>query len=110
MDIVYSLVVAAHLICWALVLGLSVAGMMKSQVFKGTMHSALGALVTGILIVGMREMMDMDVNHMKIGMKLLVAAVVTVLAVMAERKRGGEKMLGPIVAATVVNVLVAVIW
>lgn len=110
MDIVYSLVVVIHMLCWAMILGLAVAGMMKNQVFKGTMHSALGALVTGILIVGLREMMDLDVNHMKIGIKLGVAAVITVLAVMAERKRGGEKMLAPIAGLTVVNVMLAVIW
>nr|NLD41144.1 hypothetical protein [Actinomycetales bacterium] len=109
MDFLIPLLVFLHLLCWALLLGLSIGYIRKREVPKGVMHSAIGALVTGLLIVGAIEMgTDRDIDHLKIGLKLAVAAVVTVLAVLAERKRDGHKWLGPIAGLTVVNVALAV--
>lgn len=108
MDFLDSLLLLLHLLSWALVLGLSVGFLRRREVPKGLMYGAIGALVTGLLIVGVREMQDVDVNHLKVGIKLVIAAVVTVLAVRAERKPGGERLLAPVAGLTVLNMAIAV--
>ena len=108
MDLLDSFLVLLHLLSWALVLGLSVGFLRRREVPKGLMHGAIGALVTGLLIVGVREMGDMDVNHVKVGIKLVIAAVVAFLAVRAERRGGGEKLLAPVAGLTVLNMAIAV--
>lgn len=110
MDILRIILVIIHLLSWALVLGLAVAGLSRRDVPKGVLHGALGAFVTGLLLVGVREMADMDVNHIKIGVKLLVALGVTVLAYLAEKKEDGARWLGPIAGLTALNVALAVAW
>lgn len=111
MEILKSILLVVHLLSWAMVLGLSVGYLNKREVPKGVMHSAASALVTGLLIVVVMEMTpDVTVNHMKVGIKLLIAVAVTVLSVMAERKQDGHRWLGPIAGLTVVNVLLAVLW
>jgi len=50
----------------------------------------------------------MDVNHVKVGIKLVIAAVVAFLAVRAERRAGGEKLLAPVAGLTVLNMAIAV--
>jgi len=108
MDLLYSLVVLLHFLCWALVLGLSVGFLRKHGVPKGLMHAALGALLTGILLVGLRQMTGEEVNNVKVGIKLVIAAVIAFLAVRAEKKRGGAKLLGPIAGLTALNMAIAV--
>ncbi|MGM0385887.1 MAG: hypothetical protein ACQERF_07910 [Actinomycetota bacterium] len=108
MEFLSSVLVLLHFLSWALVLGLAVGFLRKGEVPKGLMHSAISALVTGLLIVGVYEMRDLDVNHVKVGIKLVLAAVIAVLAVRAERKAGGEKLLAPIAGLTVLNMVVAV--
>lgn len=111
MDILIPILVVLHLLSWALVLGYSVGYLRKREVPKGLMHAAGSALLTGILIVGALEMgTDRDLNHLKIGIKLAVAAVITVLAYLAEKKQDGHKWLAPIAGLTVLNVALAVIW
>ncbi|HZK04432.1 MAG TPA: hypothetical protein VFC82_01125 [Actinomycetaceae bacterium] len=111
MDLLFRALVFLHLLSWAVVLGLSLGYLRKREVPKGVMHGAISALVTGVLIVGVVEMGDLfALNHVKIGIKTVVAAVVTVLAVMAERKRNGHKWLGAIAGLVVLNVGIAVFW
>ena len=109
MDLLDSLLVLLHLASWAIVLGLSVGFLRKAEVPRGLMHAAISALVTGLLIVGVREMQDVDVNHLKVGVKLVIAAVIAVLAVRAERKAGGEKLLAPVAGLTALNMAIAVL-
>ncbi len=109
MDLLYGILVLLHFISWALVLGMAVAGIRRPEVPTGLMHSALGALVTGILIVGMREMTGEEVNYLKIGIKLVIAAVVAALAVLAEKRAGGSRWLMPIAGLTAANMAVAVL-
>ena len=56
-------------------------------------HGILTQLVTGVLLVGIAEADDADVDHAKIGVKLAVAVVVAVL-VFANRKRDGARHRG----------------
>jgi hypothetical protein len=108
MDFLYASLVLLHFLSWAIVLGFAVAFLRKGEVPRGLMHAALSALVTGILIVGAREMTGEEVDYIKIGIKLVIAAVVAGLAVVAERRAGGARLLGPIAGLTAVNMAVAV--
>ncbi|RAX51014.1 hypothetical protein DQ353_01080 [Arthrobacter sp. AQ5-05] len=49
-------------------------------------YGAIAQLVTGLLLVGMLEMRDLDVNNFKIGVKLLLAIGVFVAALLGRKK------------------------
>lgn len=112
MDLLYKILLVLHLLSWAVLLGTTVASMAKGALAKGSLHAALTALVTGILMVGLKEMADGDVNHMKIGLKLLVTLVVAALVVIGERKpeKVTKGYLGAIAGGVVLNVALAVLW
>jgi hypothetical protein len=85
----------------------SAARVVNNAVF----HGVLTQLVTGLLMVGLAEAGTDPVDHVKIGVKLVVALVVGGL-VLANRRRdvlaGG--VYGALLGLTVLNVAVAVFW
>ncbi|SIJ03819.1 Uncharacterised protein [Mycobacteroides abscessus subsp. abscessus] len=50
------------------------------------LHASYLQLVTGLLLVGLAEMGGGQVDHMKIGIKLVVAILVTVFAFLGNRQ------------------------
>ncbi|QVQ53293.1 hypothetical protein J4H86_05855 [Spiractinospora alimapuensis] len=76
---------------------------------KAILHSSILQLVSGLLLVGMLEMGDGDVNHIKITVKAAVAVAVLVVAILNVRnpKTALANTAG---ALAVVNVAVAVFW
>ncbi|PFG36265.1 hypothetical protein ATL41_0981 [Flavimobilis soli] len=112
MDIVYKVMLVLHLLSWAFILGSLVANLKDAKIAKGAFHAALTALVTGVVMVGLKEMGDGSVNHMKIGIKLLVTIVITVLTVLGEKKpeRVTKGYIGGILALVVLNVSLAIGW
>lgn len=101
-----------HLIGWAIVFGGALANMRTPQIPKGMLHGVLTALVTGILITGMYEMGDGSVNNIKIGVKLIVALVITAMVIMGGRDKDKVTTgyLGGIAGLTALNVAIAVLW
>lgn len=111
MEIVHGVLLVLHLIGWAMVLGGVLASMRRPQVPAGAWHGVLTALVTGILMVGVLEMGDGDVNHVKIVLKLLIAVAVTVLVWRGRKKEDVTTgYLGAIAGLVVLNVAIAVLW
>ena len=113
MEHVYHLVLVLHIIGWAIVLGGTLVNLRPPRIVKGVLHGALTALVTGLIMVGLAEaVLDGDVNHVKIGVKLVVALVVTALVVVASRRKEDATtgMVGGIAALTALNIAVAVLW
>ncbi len=111
MDIVIGILVVLHLVGWAMTLGGALATMKAPKVTPGMLHGVLTALVTGLLLVGLREMGDGDVNHVKIAVKLVIALVVTALVIVGKRRESvSTGYLGGIAGLVVVNVAVAVLW
>lgn len=114
MNTLYDVLLVLHLVSWAIVLGGWIATLRQPGVYRGTLHAALGALVTGIAMVGIAsssEAVD-DPDNTKIAVKLLVALVVVILAFGARRK-GDDAPVGvkhAIGALTLVNICVAVLW
>ncbi|MGC5615690.1 hypothetical protein [Georgenia sp. Z1491] len=114
MDIVTGILLVIHLLGWAMALGMAIAGLRGGELPKGATHGVLTALVAGILLVGMAEMGDGEVNHIKIGVKLVIALGATVVAFLGDRdRRDGKKgspMIPTLIGLIVVNVAVAVLW
>ncbi|MGO1174060.1 MAG: hypothetical protein ACTHXO_13485 [Actinomycetaceae bacterium] len=114
MDIVSGIFLVIHLLGWAMALGMAIAGLRSGELPKGATHGVLTALVAGIVLVGLAEMGDGDLNHIKIGVKLVVAIAATVVAFLGDRDRKagtkGSPMIGALVALIVVNVGIAVLW
>lgn len=75
------------------------------------LHGAGLQLVTGLALVGVIEVQRDDVNHAKIGVKLLVALAVGLLALALRKRDPMPSWLVPALAGLVVlNVGVAVFW
>jgi FtsH-binding integral membrane protein len=74
-------------------------------------HGILTQLVTGLLLVGVLEGMDKDVDNAKIGVKLLVALVIAVLVFLNRKQRAlsGGVYFG-LMGLTLLNIGVAVFW
>ncbi|WP_314033750.1 hypothetical protein [Dietzia sp. CH92] len=113
MDIVFNIVLILHFIGLAGIIGGWLATIKAPQVNKAILHGAILQVVTGLLLVGLREMDGADVNHMKIGIKLLIAIVILVVAVLGVRKearaQGSTATLAHVAGALgIVNVAIAV--
>ncbi|WP_114856511.1 hypothetical protein [Brachybacterium sp. YJGR34] len=109
MSFLFSLLLVLHLICWAVALGTWVAAARTREPSKGMAHATAGALVVGLALAALVSM-DGDANHMKLGIKLVIGLVATVLAFLAARK--GPETPSPvwfgIPTAIVLNVIIAV--
>ena len=113
MNIVFNIVLILHFIGLAGIIGGWLATIKAPHVNKAILHGAILQVVTGLLLVGLREMDDVDVNHMKIGIKLVIALVILVVAILGVRKearaQGTTATLAHVAGALgIVNVAIAV--
>lgn len=116
MEILHSILVALHFLGMAAVVGAFFVQMRRKSdfVLLPTLIGAITQVVTGLAIVGLAEMSDADLNYAKIGVKLTIAVIVLVAAILAvtTQKKGGR--VQPFFHAAggfaVINVLVAVFW
>ncbi len=114
MEALHTTLLILHLLGLAAILGGSLeqwrtAGKLTSPV---TLWGARAQLVTGLALVALIFTGDdaEDANHMKIGIKLLVAVAVAAVAEMNAKKSKIAHSARLIAALTVVNVIVAVAW
>ncbi|MBO1752205.1 hypothetical protein J4G33_10365 [Actinotalea sp. BY-33] len=113
MELVRNLALVLHLLGMALIVGYWVtqAKAPTKTVGTGMLHGALTVLVTGLALVGIAEAGDGDVNHTKIGVKLVVLLAVTALVVVNRRKDAvSTGVWGAIGGLTILNVVIAVFW
>jgi hypothetical protein len=116
MEFFYQLLVAAHLLGMAAVVGAFFVVMRSPRYLPAFGYGALTQLVTGLALVGIREADVLDdegpLNHAKVGVKLLIALVVAVVAWTQRRNRESAPMgaIHTIGGLALVNVLVAVLW
>ena len=114
MEIVRDILLVLHFIGLASLLGGFLVQMkyQTKRVEAAMWHGALTQLVTGLLLVGVAEMGDRDVDNVKITVKLVVALAVTALAIYGSRRE--EKvtaaLVGSVAGLTVLNIAVAVLW
>lgn len=109
MSVLYSVLVAVHVLCWigALVL----TDPITSTIRKGAVHAIATALVTGVILVGIGEAADLrDYDHVKIAIKLVVALAATVVAFRAERAPQPSPLPRVVFALVTFNILIAILW
>jgi Na+-translocating ferredoxin:NAD+ oxidoreductase RnfD subunit len=114
MDFLRDLLLFFHFIGLAALFGgLFVQIKAEPRVVNNAMfHGILTQLVTGLALVGVLEgMPDEDVNHAKIGVKLVVALVIGALVVVNRKKRVlPNGLYFALLGLTVLNIGVAVFW
>ena len=115
MDFVHSLVLFLHFVGTAALLGGWLATFRNPTVLQWQHIGAWVQLVTGLLLVGLLEMNDGDVNHMKIGIKLVILIAVLVAAIIGRRKVARNEPVSKGLAHAVgglalINVALAVFW
>jgi hypothetical protein len=118
--ILHSLLVL-HFIGLASLLGgfltqMKAMGKNLATIVPAMVHGAWTMLITGVLMVGVREWMavmawDEELNHMKIAVKSLVITLILVLVLHFKKKQTvSAKAFGAIGLLTILNVVLAVFW
>lgn len=120
MEFVYNLILILHFIGLASVVGGFLVQMRSADkgVNPAMLHGAITQLVTGLLLVGLPEMGAVvpypgweSWDHVKIGVKLAITIVITVLAIIGRRKNPPQVALwGAIGGLSVANIFIAVLW
>ncbi|MEW2413580.1 hypothetical protein AB0953_07640 [Streptomyces sp. NPDC046866] len=116
MDVLINAFVALHIIGIASLLGGFLTQMKAmsagtARFVPAMLHGALTMLVTGVLLVGLREMDGGSLNHIKIGVKLAVLFVVLALVyVKRDEVRVEKAVFGAVGGLTAVNIFIATLW
>jgi hypothetical protein len=114
MVLVYEVVLILHIISWAVIIGAWLTHLHPPVVVTGVPHAAAAALLTGIALTGIASASDAvaDPNKAKIGVKLVVALIVTVLAYLGHRRRPdvGPGLAHAVGVLALVNVGIAILW
>jgi len=116
LDIIHNIVFAAHMLGLAAVVGVFIVQMRAKDNFRTglLLGGAITQLVSGILLVGLIEMGDDHVNNAKVAVKLSIAAIVLIAAIVAMVQQRKGKLTQPAFhtagGLAVVNVLVATLW
>ena len=115
MDILRDILVLIHILGTAAIVGGWFANFRTPTVTQWQHVGAWVQLVTGLALVGLLEMGDGEVNHMKIGIKLVILIVILVAAVMGRRKVAkGEPVSKGLAHAVgglaLINTVIAVLW
>jgi hypothetical protein len=114
METLYDVLLVLHLIGWAIVLGGALTSLRAPRIAPGMLHGILTALVTGIAMVGIASagLAAHEPNNVKIGVKLVIAVVVTALVVVGNNRpeKVSRGLVGGIAGLTALNVAIAVLW
>ena len=123
MEFLRLLLVVVHIIGLSMIIGPFLFQVSRKAGFDTTLMQvgALTQLVTGLALVGVREAGDLPVDHLKIGVKLVVSVLVLVTVLLAARRQtaadaGRATPKAPLPffhsagALAIANVLVAVLW
>ena len=113
MDVLRNLLLVVHLLGFAALFGGAIVQLRDEVkvVNSAMLFGALTQVVTGLLLVGVLEGQNAEVNHAQVGVKLGVGLVV---AVLCWANRSKERVPGGLfygmVLLTVGNVAIAVFW
>jgi hypothetical protein len=113
-----------HFIGLAAIIGSWMTVLKEPRVIPGMLHGAILQVVSGLALVGLNEANDVTLNHAKVAVKLVVAVVILVLAVVGLRQQRttAASESGAAVATdtatlahaigilAVANVIIAVVW
>lgn len=113
MDVVYNIVLVLHFVGLAMVLGAFLVQLTAKEkgVTRWMFDGAMTSLLTGLIMVGMVEggAVEGDVNHVKIGIKLVIVVIIAILAAVGRRKQPPQFALWLVIGLlTLANVVIAV--
>ena len=120
-DLVRSFFIVAHFVGLAAIVGpFLLQARWKGQYgFSVVLGGAITQLITGLVLVGLAEMRDVDVDYAKITVKLVIAIIIfaaALLGYLRQRKAegGGGRELMPYFhtagGLALVNTALAVFW
>ena len=113
MDTVRLVLLTIHLLGFAVLFGglIVQAKEPTKRVTSWVRDGAGTAFVAGLLLVGVLEGLDADVNHTKIAVKLGLGLLILVLALVNMRKAAiSTGLWAAMLVLTIVTVVVAVFW
>jgi peptidoglycan/LPS O-acetylase OafA/YrhL len=115
MNIVYNVMVFLHIIGAAMIVGIWIAQMKQPTVHPRQFDGAALQLITGVVMMGLIPLLDKEANYMKLGIKLVIALVVAVLAFIGSRKYKKDQPVSKGLAHSVgglalLNVAIATLW
>ena len=116
MTIVFSILVFLHIVGAAMIVGYWIATIKEPTVHPRQRDGAFLQLLTGIAMMGLLPFMpDADPNYAKLGIKLVIAVVVAVLAIVGVRKaRSGQPVSTGLAhgvgGLALINIAIATIW
>jgi hypothetical protein len=117
MEILHSIILAAHFLGMAAIVGSFFVQLRRKTdfVLGPLLIGAIVQVVTGLALVGLAEAGDGDpLNYAKIGVKSTIAVIVLITAIVAVRvqKKGGriQPWFHAAGGLAVVNVLIAALW
>lgn len=113
MDTLRLILLFIHLLAFAVLLGglIVQANEPTKKVTPWVRDGAGTAFVAGLLLVGVLEAGDGDVNHAKVGVKLLIGLIILGLVMANVRKpQISNGLWATVLALTVINIAVAVFW
>jgi hypothetical protein len=117
MDVLRIILLILHFVGLASLLGgflvqMKAIGRGEGRVIPAMLHGALTQLVTGLLLMLTIQLGDLgDLNNVKMGVKLLVVIVITVLVFVYRKPNPAPSwVLWAIGGLTFVNVVIAVAW
>ncbi|QDQ13244.1 hypothetical protein [Streptomyces spectabilis] len=116
MDVLIHLFVGLHIIGIASLLGgflsqMKAMGDGTARFSPAMLHGALTMLVTGVVLVGLNQADDNEVNNLKIGIKMAVLVVILGLVYLKrDEERVDKAMFGAVGALTTANIFIAVLW
>lgn len=115
MNIVFDIMVFLHIVGAAMIVGIWIGNMKKPTVHPRQFDGAALQLLTGIVMMGLIPALDRDANYMKLGVKIVIALVVAVLAFIGSRKFKKGELVSTGLAHSVgglalLNVAIATLW
>lgn len=126
MTVAIDIVLILHFIGLAAIIGSWMTVLKEPRVIPGMLHGAILQVVTGLALVALNEIDDQTLNHTKIAVKLVVAVLILVLAVLGLRKAavvapGSDASATATVTSTatlahaigllgILDVVIAVLW
>lgn len=113
METLRLILLFVHILGFAALFGgLLVQGRETDKKVNGPMRDGAGtAFLAGLALVGVLEAGDGDVNHAKIGAKLVVGLVILALVMANVRKpKIADNLYYALIGLTVLNIAIAVFW
>lgn len=116
MDALINVFLGLHIIGIASLLGgfltqMKAMGDGTARMVPAMLHGALTMLVTGLVLIGLNQADDQEVDNVKMAVKLAVLVVILGLVyVKRDDERVSKGIFGAVGLLTVTNIFIATIW